>query len=211
MTQSMADDVAYRFHGGTRLRLVHPTTALETFNYKGATGAIDVELAKFGRFQTGTSIVAPLFFPPLNFDGCNSMVAHHIATRFNMEWKGFVILMDGGCTWEEKARRVESMGAQALIIASEDSSFIDTRVFHDSESPYDGSGGSISIPTLVVNSKHGQALIDMVRGKENFSQDVVLKADIDIANSASQTISYTLFYGSIVDLDSNLILRLYEY
>jgi len=27
------------------------------------------------------------------------------------EWNGFILLHDGGCTYEEKARRVEKMGA----------------------------------------------------------------------------------------------------
>lgn len=39
----------------------------------------------------------------------------------------------------------------------------------------------------------------------------MLKADIEISDELSQTISYSLFYGSLVDLDPTLILRLYEY
>ena len=45
----------------------------------------------------------------------------------------------------------------------------------------------------------------------NFDESVVLKADIEISDEDKQTISYSLFYGSIIDLDPNLILRLYEY
>ena len=40
---------------------------------------------------------------------------------------------------------------------------------------------------------------------------MIVKADIEISNMNSQTISYSLFYGSLVDLDPKLILRLYEY
>ena len=36
-----------------------------------------------------------------------------------MEWKGFVIVKDGGCTFEEKARNVQHMGAQALLISED--------------------------------------------------------------------------------------------
>lgn len=42
-------------------------------------------------------------------------------------------------------------------------------------------------------------------------EQTVIKADIEIANKGQQTISYTLFYGSLVDLDPQLILRMYEY
>ena len=84
---------------------------MQKFNYKGTLGAINAELAKFGRFQTGTSIQAPLFYPHIETDGCKDMVSpDHIKEGYNMDWRGFVILQDGGCTYEEKARRVEKMG-----------------------------------------------------------------------------------------------------
>ena len=85
---------------------------METFNHLNATGALDVRIAHFGRFQTGTSIQAPLFYPPVAQDGCGDMrPSDDIKERYNMEWKGFVIVHDGGCTYEEKARNVQAMGA----------------------------------------------------------------------------------------------------
>ena len=39
----------------------------------------------------------------------------------------------------------------------------------------------------------------------------MLKADIEISSNNIQTISYTLFYGSLLDLDTELIQSLYEY
>ena len=38
------------YMGGTKLRLVYPDAELSIFNYMESTGAIEVELAKFGRF-----------------------------------------------------------------------------------------------------------------------------------------------------------------
>lgn len=103
------------------------------------------------------------------------------------------------------------MGAQALLIAKNANSFIIGREDHQSDSPYDGTGGSISIPTLLIDEADGEKLIALVKGKPNFDTQVILKADIDITESNVQTISYTLFYGSIVDLDPSLILKMYEY
>ena len=47
-----------------------------------------------------------------------------------MEWHGFVLVQDGGCTWEEKARRVEAMGAHAVIIVEDEDEWVDSRMFH---------------------------------------------------------------------------------
>ena len=103
------------------------------------------------------------------------------------------------------------MGAQALLIAKNANSFIIGREDHQSDSPYDGTGGSISIPTLLIDEADGEKLIELVKDKPNFDTQVILKADIDITESNVQTISYTLFYGSIVDLDPSLIIKMYEY
>jgi len=36
--------------GGTKLKLVHPSSATSQFDFHSSTGAIDVQLANFGRF-----------------------------------------------------------------------------------------------------------------------------------------------------------------
>jgi len=72
---------------------VHPVEAIKDFNYLDAKGALEVELAPFGRFQTGTTIQAPLYYPPVGLNGCTDMTPpEHIADKYNMHWKGFVIV-----------------------------------------------------------------------------------------------------------------------
>ena len=43
-------------------------------------------------------------------------------------------------------------------------------------------------------------------------EQIILKADIEIStqNEAS-SLSYTLYYGSVLDLETSFILRMYEY
>lgn len=57
--------------------------------------------------------------PPVGATACGDIVPPdgHISRQFNLEWRGFVIVKEGQCTYEEKARNVEYMGAQAMIIA----------------------------------------------------------------------------------------------
>ena len=82
-----------------------------------------------------------------------------------MHWQGFVIVKEGGCTYEEKARLVDKLGAQGLIIARDqrDHDAIPERVDHESGSQLDGSGLAISIPTIVIDGDASQKLLDLVQ------------------------------------------------
>ena len=106
---------------------------------------------------------------------------------------------------------MEKAGAQALIIARDLDTYIDSREFHFSESNYDGSGLSIGIPTLIVSEEAGKKLTKLMEWATNFEDNVVLKAEIDISSPTMQIISYSLYYGSIVDLSFGLIAELYNY
>ena len=59
------------------------------------------------------------------------------------------------------------------------------REFHDSDSSYDGSGTSITIPTMIIDSIASKSLLEMVRGQHNFEEDIILKAEIEISNKDS--------------------------
>lgn len=56
LQESMSADANYDQRKGTKLKIVYPSSAVADFDFMKATGAIDVEIAHFGRFQTGTSI-----------------------------------------------------------------------------------------------------------------------------------------------------------
>lgn len=117
----------------------------------------------------------------------------------------------GGCTYETKARNIENAGAQAAIII-EPYEEEDVRFTEDSlKDFYDGSGHSITIPTLIIEADDAEKLRKVMLEKDEFDNSVVLKADIEISVNNVQTISYSLFYGSILDLDKDFIKSLYEY
>ena len=68
----------------------------------------------------------------------------------------------GGCTYETKARNIQNIGAQAAIIIEpyEDE---DVRFTEDSlKDFYDGSGHSITIPTLIIEADDGEKLVDLI-------------------------------------------------
>ncbi len=116
--------------------------------------------------------------------------------------KGFVLLEDGECTWETKARNVQRLGAQALLIATDEDTYIDGREFHHSDSKYDGNGRGVDIPTLLIDRDHGQRLIDIYdEDGDSDSEQTMLQAHISIHDKKIDKISYSLYYGSIIDFD----------
>ena len=91
-------------------------------------------MARFGKFQTGVSIQAPVFVPKNNRAGCldDFEFEQEMADKYDLHMKGFVLLEDGVCTYEAKARNVQRMGAQAVLIAQDHSEYIDHREHHQS-------------------------------------------------------------------------------
>lgn len=87
---------------------------------------------------------------------------------------GFVLVDDGNCTWEEKARNVQNLGAHALIIAEDwDADEILNRAgFGFMDTKYDGSGTSVHIPTLLIDVDDAELLKKLIKNKPNFDSDV---------------------------------------
>lgn len=69
----VAAELRYRNSGGTKLRLIKPQDKIADFDFMGAHGAIRTHLAPFGKFQTGITFKAPLYFPPIGSHGCSEM------------------------------------------------------------------------------------------------------------------------------------------
>ncbi len=87
--------------------------------------------------------------------------------------RGFVLLEDGECTWETKARNVQRLGAQAMLISTDADMFIDGREFHQSDSKYDGNGHGIDIPTLLIDRAHGERLLDIYHEEKSVGSEQV--------------------------------------
>ncbi len=204
----------YENSDGTKLKLIQPSDKVKDFSYGNLRGGIKVKLAKFGRFQTGVSFNAPVFVPENNPTGCKdflSQVDKDDADLYDLFMNGFVLLEDGECTWETKARNVQRMGAQAALIATDDDEIVDSRETHFSDSKYDGTGHMIDIPTLLIDNDDGQKLLDTYyEARDNNDEQLVLWTKIDIVSKMRQTISYSLYYGSILDLDHDEILKWYN-
>ena len=86
-------------------------------------------------------------------------------------YNGFVLVDGGGCSYETKARTIEQLGAQGAIIIElpdigsnvENDNIYDPNTSSEFfDAIYDGTGGSIHIPTIVLNFEHGVWLTNLI-------------------------------------------------
>ena len=76
---------------------------------------------------------------------------------------------------------------------------------------YDGTGHSIHIPTIMVPYRYGQELIKVFEEKESSELQFILKADLEISQRNKDIMEYEFFYGSLLDIPTDLVFNLYKY
>ena len=77
---------------------------------------------------------------------------------------------------------------------------------------YEGNGHIVDIPTLIIDEYDADTLFELYESAQKSveKKQVILKADIDITDDQKETISYTLYYGSILDLDEGELVQMYD-
>ena len=138
-----------------------------------------------------------------------------LARDHGLEHNGFVIVDAGNCSYETKARNIQNMGAKVAIIIENDNDMSEVKgetvedFITGPAGPYDGTSSSVYIPTLLINRDDGEKI------KQLFHDDpavqLQLKVEFELPKNAANKVTYELFYGSILDLPSSLILDLYEW
>lgn len=95
-----------------KFQVVSPASVAEQLSWMDKEGAIYAHLANFGRFQYGTSITAQAYYPVIDTTACEDMTAEAALTHDSkLGHNGFVIVEAGGCSYETKARNIQTMGA----------------------------------------------------------------------------------------------------
>ena len=196
------------------MNLVYPNDeeTLANFRNHRVPGSIVAHLANFGRFQLGTSLSGQIYVPPEGQNGCEAFEKDEQSKASLM--KLFVIVDSLGCSLETKARNIQAMGGTMAIIADqadlEDSSD-DESLPEIDDILYDGTGHTVHLPTVITSKLHGDKLIEMWNASRDSQSHVVLKVDLETSQQNKDKVIYELFYGSILDLSSDLLLDLYKY
>jgi hypothetical protein len=178
--------------GGASLQVIHPPELAK----KVGNGFIEVSLGNFGDIVYGTSVTGNVHIPEENKKGCEPFAAPFPNNVM-------VLVQAGHCPITTKVRYVEQAGGQIALVG--DSLQDDPEdVFMED---VDGSGFSLNIPALLIDNVAEDLIIEQIKS----GKTVTLKAQIEISHADSRKVEVGLWYGSILDIPSDLLKSLYNY
>lgn len=137
----------------TKLVVYHPYELRNKINRDN--GEIGSSLANFGKVPYGHSIIGRVWFDEQNPDGCEDFTIKITGEGDpDTSPSPIVLVHRGGCPFVKKVRNVEHAGgALAVIIDNNDQEIVERIIMVDN-----GSGGGISIPSMLISTQHGQAI-----------------------------------------------------
>ena len=130
-----------------------------------------------------------MFFDKDNEYGCDAFKPF---TQSNRTDSPIIIVKRGKCSFTKKVREIEHAGGKLGIIVDEvDNESMDQIIMVD-----DGTGNGIRIPSIMINKKEGEAILDFMRSATPDvlnSISVVTTFDID---KPSDHVNYDLWVSS---------------
>jgi hypothetical protein len=184
--------IAYTF---SKLVVYNPRTLRNKID--PTTGVIPSSLANFGNIPYGHSIIGNVWYDEENESGCND---------FNIEITGagdpdsepspIVLIRRGDCPFVKKVRNIEHAGgALAIIIDNKPGEIIENVIMID-----DGSGNGINIPSMLISTKHGEAIIQEIKDcvHEHKLYCVQLLAGFELPHPDNR-VEYDFWYSSSSD------------
>ena len=115
-----------------------------------------------------------------------------------------MVLVDAGdCPVTTKVRNIENAGGMVALISDGYYENVDDVWVED----LDGSGFSLVIPGLMINSNDAEALKEeALKGSK-----INMKVSLEVSHSAQDVADVVLWYGSILDFNPRFIEDLYDY
>lgn len=153
---------------------------------------METSVANFGLIPYGHSIVGTPYFEKDNEFGCHQF-------KDGMSKEGgespIVLVRRGKCSFVKKVREVEHAGGKLAVIVDEvDNESMDSIIMVD-----DGTGNGIRIPSIMINKKEGEALIEYYEaGNENDRKKVSLVSTFNIAKPDDR-VEYDIWISSSND------------
>lgn len=182
------------------IQILHPKdlkTALRNEGY------IEASLGNFGHVLYGSSILARVYYPYANTDGCREFSREDLPREFfdQEELSSLVLMVDRGtCSFVTKVRNAEKVGVKVCIVADNRDEESERVVMTD-----DGSGHSISIPSFIIRKKEADAIKKVLLSQD--TQNVYIKAQFEMSHPDNR-VEYELWYSSILDVPSDTVAQL---
>lgn len=103
-----------------------------------------------------------MFTPKSNYLGCDKFTSEDFDADFYSEdstdMKPIVLLERGNCSFVTKVRNAEKLGVKLVIIGDNRKEDAEHLIMDD-----DGSGHSISIPSMIINKKDADIIREAIK------------------------------------------------
>lgn len=113
----------------------------------------------------GHSIVGTPYFDAENSEGCDPFDTSKFPSH---DSSPIVMVRRGGCSFVKKVRNIEHAGGKLGVVVDEkDNESMDSIIMVD-----DGTGNSVRIPSIMINKKEGERLINWWEAGEQNTRDI---------------------------------------
>lgn len=160
-------------YGASKLVIQSPQSLKNEFRE----GVIPASYANFGFIPYGHTIFGAIAFEKEAHNMCGNSDELPGLIKSENGYPTFAIADRGDCSFVEKVRNMEILGAALGIVVDNTDEDIDSLVMSD-----DGSGAGIRIPSMIISSKDGKKLLDFLeRCSEEELAQLTLIAEFDIS------------------------------
>lgn len=164
--------------------------------------------ANFGVIPYGHTVVGRVHFDETNKYGCKAFT-----NVFNGEGdpdnqpSPIIIVERGGCSFVKKIRNIEHAGGKLGVVVDEtDKESVDEVIMVD-----DGTGNGISIPSLMINKKPGNEIIQyFLKADEDKKAQIAILVKFGIARPDDR-VEYDLWMSSSDDRSLDFVQEFHPY
>lgn len=149
--------------------------------------AIPNSLGNFGNPPYGSSILGRVFWPGTEQElACGALTYIDFTEDPDPVNSPILLLKRGTCSFVQKVRHAQDIGAAAVVIYNNKDDTVDGIVMAD-----DGTAGNLVIPAFLINKVDGEAVIQYLNNPD-FSRRVSLQLQFEM-NHPGTYVEYTLW------------------
>ncbi len=136
---------------------------------------------------------------PVKLCSLKIMLSIQMATLLHFSWRGGKIRIlniggRGGCSFVQKVRQMEDIGAAVAIIIDNTGEDVDHILMSD-----DGTGNGIRIPSMLISKADGLKLIDFINTASEEERSQTALAAAFVMEHPDNRVEYDIWFSSSND------------
>jgi hypothetical protein len=143
-----------------------PDQLREELTKKSHHATISASLGNFGNPPYGSSILGRVFWPgTAQEDGCRALSPINYSSETDPSNSPILLLKRGGCSFVQKVRHAQDIGAAAVVVYNNKNDNVDSIVMTD-----DGTAGNLYIPAFLISKQDGELMVKYLDDPEYTSR-----------------------------------------